>query len=373
MGVIKEIADSSECQEIQGCIQCGVCTGACPLSEYGSLIPRKLIGMVREELDEALDAFDKCLLCGQCQMFCPAAINIREVLLALRRGAFQMGKVPEGLQLANEVLCESLNPYMMSRELRKEWIHSSGLEKYASKKQSEVAYWVGCTASYMDENHRIATAIAEILTKLNEDWALIDEEWCCGMPFRYVGNSKKVREFAVHNVKELEKRGIQTVITGCPTCWYTLRSEYPKLLQQELGFKVMHVHEYLRNRITDGKITVKRKKTERITLHDPCDLARNSMTHFSREIIARIAANFVEMPLHGKDSLCCGLGGMLAAVDEELSRTIGVQRLRQAEAIGAEILVTSCAGCKLNLSEAVKQGESKVVVQDLTELLLSCI
>jgi len=373
MGVVKEIADSSDCKEIHGCIQCGLCTGACPLSEYGSLIPRKIIGMVRGELDEALEALDKCLLCGQCQMFCPADVNIKEVLLKLRQVAFRMGKVPEGLQFANKIMCESLNPYTTSPEIRKEWIKSSGLGKYTSKNKSEIAYWVGCAASYVDENHVIATSIAETLTKLNEDWTLIDEEWCCGMPFRYVGNSKKVREFADHNVKELEKKGVHTVITGCPTCWHTLRFEYPKLLQKDLGFKVMHVTEYIRNRINDGKIKVRRKKTEIVTLHDPCDLARNSMTNFSREIIGRIAENFVEMPLHGKDSLCCGLGGMLAAVDEELSRKIGVQRLRQAEAIGAEILVTSCAGCKLNLSEAVKLSESKLVVQDLTELLLSCI
>ena len=119
-GFVQEISSDTECKEIHNCIQCGVCTGACPLSEYGSLIPRKIIGMVREELDEALEAIDKCLLCGQCQMFCPADVNIKEVLLRLRQVAFRMGKVPEGLQSANEIICESLNPYNMSPEIRKE-------------------------------------------------------------------------------------------------------------------------------------------------------------------------------------------------------------------------------------------------------------
>ena len=49
-------------------------------------------------------------------------------------------------------------------------------------------------------------ADAKILTELNEDWTLLNEEWCCGTPFLYIGDTEKALEFARHNVEEIEKK-----------------------------------------------------------------------------------------------------------------------------------------------------------------------
>ena len=132
---VKEITSDPECKEIYNCIQCGSCTGACPLSAYvRKLNPRKIIALTREgnneALAEALETLEKCLLCGQCQMFCPAGIKIKEILLKLRELGFKLGQVPQGLMVANEVVCDTFNAYLEPQENRKKWIGSTGLEKF---------------------------------------------------------------------------------------------------------------------------------------------------------------------------------------------------------------------------------------------------
>ena len=376
-GFLEEIARDPDCKEIYNCIQCGVCTGACPLSvSVRKLSPRKVIALTREgnteALAEALEIFEKCLLCGQCQTFCPAGIKIKEILLKLRELGFKLGKVPEGLMAVNETVCDMFNAYMEPHANRKKWIESTGLEKFASKDKAKIGYFAGCTASY--KGSEICQADAKIFTELNEDWTLLDEEWCCGTPLYYIGNTEKAREFAAHNVKEIEKKGVNVVITHCPTCWYVLKFKYPKLLNTDLKFKVMHITEYIIEQLNSGKIEISEKISEKVTYHDPCDLARYSklgMTDLPREIIGRFAENFVEMPLHGKDSQCCGAGGLFDAVDTELRQQHSTRRLKQAEDTGAEILITTCAGCKLFLSGEAEKEESKLVFKDLTELVYS--
>ncbi|RLI49767.1 hypothetical protein DRO61_04675 [Candidatus Bathyarchaeota archaeon] len=374
---LEEIARDPDCKEIYNCIQCGVCTGACPLSAYvRKLSPRKIIALTREgnkeALTEALETLEKCLLCGQCQTFCPAGIKIKEILLKLRELGFKLGKVPEGLMAVNEITCDVFNAYMEPHANRKNWIKSSSLEKFASKNKAKIGYFAGCTASY--KGPEICQADAKILTELNEDWTLLDEEWCCGAPFFYIGNTEKAREFANHNVEEIEKKGVDVVIAHCPTCWYILKFKYPKLLHTDLRFKVMHITEYIIDQLNNGKIEISEKLSGRVTYHDPCDLARYSdlgMTDLPREIIARITENFVEIPLHGKDSQCCGAGGSFDSVDTKLRQQHSTRRLKQAEDTEAEILITTCAGCKFFLSGEAKKEKSKLVFKDLTELVYS--
>lgn len=373
-GFVKEISKEEGCREIYGCIQCGVCTGACPLSTYGSQNPRRIIALIREGLkDAALNALERCFLCGQCQVFCPKGVDIREVLLKLREVNFGLGKVCEGLQFINELLNDQFNPYMQPAENRTNWIESTGLKNLAFKEKSKVVYFAGCTASYMDVSQEIPQTIAKILTHLNEDWTLLEEERCCGMPFLYIGNTEKAREFAAKNVELIEKKGAELVVTGCPTCWHTLKVRYPKLLNANLSFKVMHITEYIADQLATGKIEVVNKVSERITYHDPCDLARYSIVEVPRDILRKIADDFVEMPLHGKDTLCCGGGGLMEAVDSKLRSAITMRRIKQAEAVGAKILSTCCGGCKYYLSQAAAESKSTVSVKDLVELLYSCM
>ncbi|MEM1561557.1 MAG: (Fe-S)-binding protein [Candidatus Bathyarchaeia archaeon] len=370
---VNELLSKEDCKEVRYCIQCGVCTGACPLSPFGSQNPRRLIAMIREGLKTAvLEALDLCLLCGQCQMLCPRGVKLKEVLLNLRQLSFNMGKVNEGLSFVNELLSEQFNPYMQPPEARRQWIEGTGIT-IETKEKSRIVYFVGCTASYMEVSQEIPRTITKILTRINEDWTLLEEEWCCGMPFLFIGNVEKAKEFAAHNVEEIRKKGAEAVITGCPTCWHTIKYRYPKLLNTTLDFEVVHITEYLANKISQGEIKIKNKITERVTFHDPCDLARYSVIKPPREILRRIAEDFVEMQFHGKDTICCGGGGLMEAINSKLRSNITMKRIKLARGVGAKILATSCGGCKYYLSQAAAEDKNRLIVKDVVELLYDCM
>jgi len=75
-------------------------------------------------------------------------------------------------------------------------------------------------------------------------------------------------------------------------------------------------------------------------------------------------------------SRCCGAGSGVKSAFPELALEVGCRRIQDAEEVGADILVTTCSFCILNLDNALEktknQGENGSVesVMDLTELIL---
>ena len=78
-----------------------------------------------------------------------------------------------------------------------------------------------------------------------------------------------------------------------------------------------------------------------------CDL-----TLFNGEPISVLPPNFVEMPHHHADSLCCGAGGGVRGAYAKNSIAMARLRLKEVEQVGADILLTECNSCVHNLSNA---------------------
>lgn len=82
------------------CIQCGTCSGTCPVVDYMDHTPRLIIGMIRSNLkDEVLasNTFWYCASCYHCTVRCPAQIDIAETMYALKRYSIWKHVHQEGL------------------------------------------------------------------------------------------------------------------------------------------------------------------------------------------------------------------------------------------------------------------------------------
>ena len=114
-----------------------------------------------------------------------------------------------------------------------------------------------------------------------------------------------------------------------------------------------------------------------VTYHDPCYLGRyNRIFDEPREIIRSIPGlRLVEMTHHGADSLCCGGGGGRMWQDLKGEVKMSDVRIREAEATGAQILVTACPLCRIMLEDARKAAglQEKLRVMDLNELVLQAL
>jgi len=82
-GFGREIMGVSGCEQLQSCIQCGTCSGACPLSIYMDFSPRQVMAMVRADFkNEVLrsNTVWLCASCYACTTECPRKIRITDIM-----------------------------------------------------------------------------------------------------------------------------------------------------------------------------------------------------------------------------------------------------------------------------------------------------
>ena len=96
-------------ERLLSCIQCGTCSGACPLSVFMDRTPRRLMEMIRAGArDEVLASSTiwVCASCYACTVACPKEIPITEIMHGLRRMAFEGRTYPK--RFTNPVMTREL-------------------------------------------------------------------------------------------------------------------------------------------------------------------------------------------------------------------------------------------------------------------------
>jgi heterodisulfide reductase subunit C len=96
-GFGREIMSVAGCDQLPSCIQCGTCSGACPLSIYMDFSPRQVIALVRADFkNEVLrsNSIWLCASCYGCTVECPRQIRITDIMYALKQRAIKEGVYP---------------------------------------------------------------------------------------------------------------------------------------------------------------------------------------------------------------------------------------------------------------------------------------
>ena len=97
-GFAQEIMSVSGCEQLQSCIQCGTCSGTCPLSIYMDFSPRQVMALVRADFkNEVLSSKTVwlCASCYACTVECPRKIRITDIMYALKQRAIKEGIYPK--------------------------------------------------------------------------------------------------------------------------------------------------------------------------------------------------------------------------------------------------------------------------------------
>jgi heterodisulfide reductase subunit C len=85
---ISNLLYASHGNPLNTCIQCGSCSGSCPVVDYMDQTPRRIIGMINANLKEevlACNTYWFCASCYQCSVRCPTNIDIAEIMYAVKR------------------------------------------------------------------------------------------------------------------------------------------------------------------------------------------------------------------------------------------------------------------------------------------------
>jgi Fe-S oxidoreductase len=183
----------------------------------------------------------------------------------------------------------------------------------------------------------------------------------------------------VHNVvAEVRRLKGRKVLVG--ECGHATRSAWfiPTFCGPDAP-EVVNFLQYTYRQMRAGKIPLKGDKIEeRVTYHDPCNIARaGRITEEPREILKAICRDFVEMTPNRTENYCCGGGGGLVSIDEiRAFRTgpMGKRKADQLRATGAKYVVAPCANCKKQLKEVIEDnGLEGMQVIGLHDLLLKVI
>ncbi len=96
-GFAEQIMSVPGCERLKSCIQCGTCSGTCPLSIYMDFSPRQVMALVRADFkNEVLGSRTVwlCASCYACTVECPRQIRITDIMYALKQRAIQEGVYP---------------------------------------------------------------------------------------------------------------------------------------------------------------------------------------------------------------------------------------------------------------------------------------
>ncbi len=210
-----------------------------------------------------------------------------------------------------------------------------------------------------------------VLGKLGIEFGYLGEdEPCCGGLLYYIGMHKEFAEHARGVYDSLKSKGVKRIIGIVPSCTYTLRQLIPDSLNED-GIEVKHFCEVVAENLSALELRFPRKV--KVTYHDPCQLGRSlGLVEEPRRILRAIKdIELVETEwTKGEWATCCGGGGGFEAVFPELSEILAVNRARELLETGAEIIVTHCPGCIMQLRDGLKGLKVKdVEVLDLAQVV----
>jgi len=375
----KEVDD-----EVLACIHCGFCRLGCPTFSVTGIESRNARGRNAlafyimngsvELSGELAEAFYSCTTCQACTYFCPAQIKVDEIVEGVRKELYRGGFVPSAVLGVRDNIFKTGNVYASAPADRIQ-VYPPALkgkaEKGELKARAETLLFMGCVPSYLDM--KMVPSLIKPLDGARVDYTILArEESCCGFPLFLMGS----HEFESHAEKLMEKieaTGARELVTPCAGCYKTFKKLYPKIRQ--LGVEVYHSVHYLEKLLGEGRIRFKGGPGKKVTYHDPCDLGRAfQIFEEPREILKRIPGlEYVEMTRNRLQARCCGGGGGVQANNPDMALQMAAERVRDALAVRAEIIVSGCAACKDNLRKGAKalpkQDRGKIKIMDITEIV----
>jgi fumarate reductase (CoM/CoB) subunit B len=360
----KYLPDTKTKAQVDDILKCALCPNMCRFdcpvlqaaksetySPSGRARIAYLLEMGRVSSHDAVDLMYACAACSACQQWCPFDFSVDDLLMGVRRDLVDRNLVPEPLVDIRDQIVSSHTIYQNSRT-------SLGLEP----KKADILYVAGCTV--LNKERVIARTTLKILEKAGIAVATLPEEWCCGAPLNLLGFEDDFKIFAARNADIIKKNGYKRMICSCPECVYTFKEVYAKA-GHPLAVEVMHTSEYFLELIEQGKIQFKELHKD-LVYHDPCVLARKlHVIEQPRKVLYAIPGVSVrEPPLTKEHTRCCGIGGLLAITNPELSVTL--LRARDAELCElADTVVTACPACKIAFKRT-RNAESR----DVSEIVL---
>jgi glycolate oxidase iron-sulfur subunit len=411
--------------DLEKCTKCGFCMSACPVyreEKKESSVARGKIMLVRawlsgelEPTEEMARQLNKCTLCMTCAQNCPAGTQVPAIITAARadkmaqkgisfpynliyrwllprrrlfgytvrfaswfQGVFLPRTEGSIRHLSNflSALGQGRHIPEIAPKFLRQSVPEINLPPDGVPVKFTVGYFTGCMTDFVFPE--LGKKIIGFLNKNGIEIVMPRGQGCCGAPvFLGAGDFKTGRKMADANVKAF--KNLDYIITDCATCTSAMK-EYVKFLadteerkQAYAAFaaKIKDITEFLVDvaKLPDSAYrTAPEFKGKTVTWHEPCHLGRYlGVKEQPRRILKALRdIKFVEM---AEADRCCGMAGTFSIYFYELSKQIADKKVANINAAGADIVVTDCPGCQIQLIDSLMRHQLPVQVRHIMELL----
>jgi glycolate oxidase iron-sulfur subunit len=405
-------------QDLLKCGHCGMCLPVCPvyretLIETDS--PRARLALIKarengslEEKPGYVHKIFNCITCMACSQACPSGVHADELVSDART---RIRKKPLPLQqfVTNRILSYpsrlrrlifplrvyqksgaryvakqsrllNIMPQQFSRfdsmlpEMSGSPVYRGQQIEFKDEKEAKhkVGYFPGCAQNLVFTS--VTRATIQVLLKNDCQVTIPERVVCCGMPHIGYGEIEEAKKLARQNIDAFNNIQVDYIITDCATCGSSLKN-YASLLAGDPNYtekarlfsqKVRDIAEFL---MLDISLNRNFHKTNvRVTYHEPCHLGRGqSLKEAPRRLLREIVGDrFVEM---NEADACCGGGGSYTITHRKLSMKILDRKMKNLKDSQAEVIVTGCPGCEIQLSQGIARSHQKVRLKHIIELL----
>jgi glycolate oxidase iron-sulfur subunit len=234
----------------------------------------------------------------------------------------------------------------------------------------KVAYFVGCATNYALPEVGFSTV--KVLRAVGCSVQILGNV-CCGLPASSYGDQSAFKNLAQRNLDIMANLDVEAIVTDCGSCSAFLK-EYADLLADdpEYGAKAAAVRpklkalsEYLKE---IGLPEFKGRVEARVTYHDPCHMSRyQDLVNEPREIIRSIpGVEYQELP---EADWCCGAAGTYNIAYYGQSMQVLDRKMENVKKTKADILVTTCPACYIQLAYGARKHALNCEVLDLADLI----
>jgi Fe-S oxidoreductase len=356
----------------------------------GGWLRAKILGddpLTNEKVDEIAESLYRCTACRRCSIECPMGLDHGLITHLGRYVLSEAGIEPKGLvvsvreQLEGETRNTSKVPLPALKdtlEFLEEDFESMKSAKIHFPLDVEGAEYVFFTpvSDYLMEAETLM-GIAAVLTAADVSWTIGTQVYDA-INYGLFYNDWVLDRVDNEILEETRRlKGKKVLIGECGHASRASKAFMPTFNRGE-EIPVVNIMELTYDLLKAGKLDLDPDVvTEKVTYHDPCNIARNGwIIEQPRVILRSFVKDFVEMTPNGRENYCCGGGGGTVSLDEIHKFRMEIGGKTKAEQIrrtGAEIVVAPCANCKKQLRELMNYHKVPAQVVGLHDLILRAI
>lgn len=394
------------------CMRCGSCANICPAYEMvgGHVFGHVYIGAIGLIMtamfhgdEKAIDILKMCIGCRACSAGCPSGIDLQKIIAELNvyiGKKYGVGRLRKTIYSGVLIHPELFRKIMSAGRIASIPVTKDGgiksipfagelnfrelpaiadktfSDRYRASEHSvdapvkRVFFYQGCAVEYFYP--RMGTALVEFLERRGYQVDIADKSVCCGLPAIHGGDGEGGRRTIRTNLAMMKNPDdYDAYIVLCPSCGFAVKDDFIHYMQEDPDMykkagKVSEKVISFANFLEKEGINLSSPEGAKVTYHTPCHQKRGLGSGADELLHGIFGDRFVPMT---DSDVCCGFGGSWSVDYPGMSKGILGKKIENIEATGADIVLTDCPGCVMQIKGGISKHKLPQKVMHLSEML----